>query len=130
MSARDVFVTLERRRHGWAPPVDVFYVDGPPRAVVHVELPGVDPATIDLEVRGRELVVRGTRPPDEGGREGSRLYQQVEIARGPFRRVVELGAVVAADDAVARYEAGILEVRLPLVRDEPQPRTVRVEAGR
>ena len=124
MSARDVFVTLERRRFGWVPPVDVFYVDGPPRAVVHVELPGVDPATIDLEVRGRELVVRGTRPAQDPD---GRLYQQVEIARGAFRRVVELGALVCADAAVARYDAGILEVTLPLEREEPRARSVRVE---
>ena len=126
MSARDVFVTLERRRFGWVPPVDVFYVDGPPRAVVHVELPGVDPATIDLEVHGRELVVRGTRPAQDPD---GRLYQQVEIARGAFARVVELGALVAADRAVARDEAGILEITLPLERDDPRPRTVRLEAG-
>ena len=124
MSARDVFVAVERHHLEWAPPVDVFYVGAPPRAVVHVELPGVDPATIDLEVRGRQLVVRGTRPADDPD---GRLYQQVEIARGPFQRVVELGALVAQAGAAARYDAGILEVTLPLERAEPQPRTVPVE---
>jgi HSP20 family protein len=124
VSARDVFVTAERRHLGWAPAVDVFYVDAPPRAVVHVELPGVDPATIDLEVRGRELVVRGVRPAQDPG---GRLFQQVEIPRGAFRRVVELGAAVAPDGAEARYDAGILEVTLPLARQEPRRRTVRVE---
>jgi HSP20 family protein len=127
VSARDVFVALQRRRYEWAPPVDVFYVDGPPRAVVHVELPGIDPAAIDLEVRGRELVVQGTRPavnPD------GRLYQQVEIARGAFRRVVELGALVVADAAVARYEAGVLEITLPLEREERRGRSVPIEGER
>ena len=126
MSARDAFVAVERRHLGWAPPVDVFYVDAPPRAVVHVELPGVDPATIDLEVHGRQLVVRGTRPADDPD---GRLFQQVEIARGPFRRVVELGALVAQAGARARYDAGILEVTLPLEREEPRTRTVRVEGA-
>ena len=126
MSARDVFLALERRRYAWAPPVDVFYVDAPPRAVVHIELPGVDPDAIELEVRGRELVVRGARPAENPD---GRLFQQVEIARGAFRRVVELGALVEADAAVARYEAGILEVTLPLVREEPRGRSVRVELG-
>ena len=126
MSARDVFVAVERRRFGWVPPVDVFYVEGPSRAVVHVELPGVDPATIDLEVRGRQLVVRGTRPATDPD---GRRYQQVEIARGEFRRVVELGALVAPEGTVARYEAGILEVTLPLDRSTPRSRTVRVEGS-
>ncbi|HEV3000621.1 MAG TPA: Hsp20/alpha crystallin family protein, partial [Solirubrobacteraceae bacterium] len=48
-----------RRRRGpatvFAPPVDVFYVGDPPRAVVQVELPGVDPDAVSVEVRGREL---------------------------------------------------------------------------
>ncbi len=127
MSARDVFAVFERRRGVWAPPVDVFYLDGPPRAVVHAELPGLDPDAITLEVRGRELVLSGTREPAAGS--AGRLYQQVEIARGAFRRVVELGALVDADGAVARYEAGVLEVTLPLVRDEPRSRSVPVEVG-
>ena len=125
MSARDVFVTLERRRFGWVPPVDVFYVDGPPRAVVHVELPGVDPATIDLEVHGRELVVRGTRPAQDPD---GRLYQQVEIARGAFRRVVELGADVEADEARATYEDGLLRVEIPLVEQRRGGRQVPIES--
>ncbi len=124
MSGPDVFAVLQRRRLSWAPSVDVFYVDAPPRAVVHAELPGMDPAAITLEVRGRELVLSGVRQPPESA---GRLYQQVEIARGPFRRVVELGALVDADGAVARYEAGVLEVTLPLVRDEPRSRSVPVE---
>ena len=126
MSPRAAFVPVERRHLGWAPPVDAFSVDAPPRAVVHGELPGVDPATIDLEVHGRQLVVRGTRPADDPD---GRLFQQVEIARGPFRRVVELGALVAQAGASARYDAGILEVTLPLEREEPRTRTVRVEGA-
>ncbi len=127
MSGPDVFAVFERRRLSWAPSVDVFYVDGPPRAVVHAELPGMDPADITLEVRGRELVLSGTRRAADAA---GRLYQQVEIARGAFRRVVELGALVVADAAVARYEAGVLEVTLPLEREERQARTVRVEGSR
>jgi HSP20 family protein len=126
VSGPDVFAVFERRRLSWEPSVDVFYVDAPPRAVVHAELPGMDPASIVLEVRGRELVLSGTRPAADAS---GRLYQQVEIARGPFRRVVELGALVDADGAVARYEAGVLEVTLPLVRDEPRSRSVPVEVG-
>ena len=64
-----------------------------------------------LEVAGRELVISGERPLRETG---GRLYQQVEIEVGPFRRVVELGADVVADSAKASYDDGVLRVELPL----------------
>ena len=85
-------------------------------------LAGVDPAGIALEIRGRELILSGTRPP-EGGED--RVYQQLEIERGPFRRVVSLGAEVDADSADATYEDGILTVELPLSRPA-RPRSVPI----
>jgi HSP20 family protein len=79
--------------------------------VVKVELAGVEIDTVTLEVVGRELVIAGERPFAET--EG-RVYQQVEIEAGPFRRVVELGVDVVAEAARASYEDGILRVELPL----------------
>ena len=88
----DVF---ERRRgirgRGFSPRVDVYYTDNPPRAVVKVDLAAVDPGDVALEIRGRQLLIAGERRPTEAG---GRLYQQIEIEHGPFRRVVELGAQV------------------------------------
>ena len=46
---------------------------------------------IGLEIRGRQLLIAGERRAQEA--EG-RLYQQIEIEHGPFRRAVELGADV------------------------------------
>ena len=56
-------------------------------------------------------MITGERPVQET--EG-RVYQQVEIEAGPFRRVVELGADVVAERARASYDDGILRVELPL----------------
>lgn len=139
MSSRDLFVSYgrsrrevdelfgdaRRRRAGsmWEPAVDVFYVDDPPRAIVHAELPGVDASRVTLEIHGRELLLAGHRaaPASEG-----RLYQQIEIEHGSFRRVIPLGADVDKDAAKARYVDGILEVTLPLVRPEPRRRKVSI----
>ena len=116
-------VGRRRVRTAWAPAVDVFYVDDPPRAIVHAELPGVDPAQVTLEIQGRELLLEGHRsaPVAEG-----RLYQQIEIEHGAFKRVIPLGADVDRDAAKATYRDGILEVTLPLVRREPTRRKVSV----
>jgi HSP20 family protein len=113
-----------RRRGGFSPAVDVFYEDDPPRAVIHAELAGIDPDELTLEIEGRELVLAGHRRPAES--EG-RVYQQLEIDFGPFRRVIGLGADVVEDDARATYRDGILRIELPLVRSEPRPRAVPIE---
>src|SRR6478735_865552 len=113
-----------RNRGGFSPAVDVFYEGDPPRAVVHAELAGIDPDEIGLEIEGRELVIAGHRRPAEA--EG-RVYQQLEIDFGPFRRVIPLGADVVADEARATYRDGILRVELPLARPEPRTRQVPIE---
>jgi HSP20 family protein len=113
-----------RRRGGFSPAVDVFYEDDPPRAVIHAELAGIDPDELTLEIEGRELVLAGHRRPAES--EG-RVYQQLEIDFGPFRRVIGLGADVVEDDARATYRDGILRIELPLVRSDARPRAVPIE---
>jgi HSP20 family protein len=118
-----------RRKGGFSPAVDVFYETPSgeddaemPRAVVHAELAGIDIDEIGLEIQGRDLVLSGhRRPVDSEGR----VYQQLEIDFGPFRRVIPLGADVVAEEARATYRDGILRVELPLVR--PARRTVRIE---
>jgi HSP20 family protein len=114
-----------RQTAAFVPRVDVYYCgeSGPERAVVKVELPGVELEAVNLEVQGRALVISGERPiRDTEGR----TYQQVELPSGPFRRIVELSVDVEAEDAQATYEDGILRVELP-VRAEEHARQVRIE---
>jgi HSP20 family protein len=130
-SDRDLFANFERMRRemdelfgdafsggpgsrgAFAPAVDVYYVADPPRAVVRAELAGIRASEIELEIRGRELILAGQRRPAEADEE--RLYQQLEVQHGPFRRVIGLGADVDADAAKATYEDGMLTVELPIV---------------
>jgi HSP20 family protein len=115
---------LTRRRGGFSPAVDVAYTADPPRAIVTAELAGVDPDKLDLEIQGRNLVLTGRRGP--AAVEGD-VYQQVEIERGYFRRVIELGAEVLADQARASYEDGMLRVELPLAQGLAGRRPVPIE---
>ncbi|MFA4928391.1 MAG: Hsp20/alpha crystallin family protein [Patulibacter sp.] len=114
------------RRVGFEPAVDVFYETpegGEPRVVVQADLAGIDIGQVGLEIRGRELVLAGSRPA--GDAEG-RAYQQVEIGTGPFRRVVPLGAEVLVDQAKATYHDGILRVELPLAAPVVEPPSVTI----
>ena len=114
-----------RRARGFSPKVDLYYCDeGSPKAVVKADLAGVPLSEVSLEISGRELVISGERPVQES--EG-RVYQQVEVETGPFRRVIELGADVDAEQAKATYEDGILRVELPLVERREESRRVPVK---
>ncbi len=113
--SRDLFAGFERMRReidelfgdvferstglrggGFSPSVDVYYTDDPPRAVVKAELAGICIEDVALEIRGRQLLIGGERRPADAD---GRLYQQIEIDHGPFRRIVELGADVVAEPA-------------------------------
>jgi HSP20 family protein len=111
-------------RRGFSPAVDVYWCGEPPRAIVKVELAGVRIDEVELEIRGRQLLISGSRRAQEA--EG-RLYQQIEIEHGPFRRVVELGADVVAEEASATYEDGVLRIEIPVARDQDVGRHVPIE---
>jgi HSP20 family protein len=81
---------------------------------------------LGLEIQGRELTLTGHRR--EADAEG-RVYQQVEIEHGPFRRTIALGAEVVSEQARATYQDGILRVELPLAAPESQTRSVPIERG-
>jgi HSP20 family protein len=121
--SRTTFVS--RRTSEFSPNVDVYYCGEPQRAVVKVDLAGVELDEVGIEVSGRQLAIVGERQVQET--EG-RVYQQVEIPSGRFRRVVELQVDVDHEQAKATYEDGVLRIELPL-RD-PAETTRRVPIGR
>ena len=119
-----------RRESGFSPPLDVYYCDlgpdaeGEPKAIVKVDVSGVEMSKISLEVSGRRLTITGERPVQET--EG-RVYEQLEIASGPFRRTVELSVDVEPESAKATYEDWILRIELQLARRSHESRTVPIE---
>jgi HSP20 family protein len=111
-------------RSGFRPAIDCFRSDDPPCVTVVADLAGVDPARVELLLTGRELLLTGERgrPAAEGSR-----YEQMEIDYGPFRRAVALPADVDVEQAEARYERGLLVVRLPLAEGPPAQTKVPIE---
>jgi HSP20 family protein len=104
-------------RRGFRPNVDSYRTGEPPRLTVVVELPGVDPKSLNVLVDERALVIAGerVRPKVQGGA----VYQQMEIEYGPFRRIVRLTEDVDPERANARYDRGVLTVSLPIAEKPP-----------
>jgi len=115
-----------RRAAGFSPSVDVYYCGDPQRAIVKADLSGIDLGDVNIEVSGRQLVLTGQRPVQET--EG-RVYQQVEIVSGPFRRIIELQVDVDPERAKATYEDGVLRIELPLRDPESSSRRVPIDRG-
>ncbi|MGZ7036251.1 MAG: Hsp20/alpha crystallin family protein [Ilumatobacteraceae bacterium] len=90
--------------------------------VVHFDLPGVDPASIDLEFERQTLTVtaeRSWRPVD-----GDQLLA-TERVHGKFQRQILLGDGLDADRMHATYEHGVLTVTIP-VAERAKPRKIDV----
>ena len=104
-------------RRGFRPHVDCYRTDEPNELTVLVELPGVDPDTLQLVVDTRTLIVAGSR---ERPRCAGLVYEQMEIEYGSFRRQVELGHDIDPTRAHASYQRGLLKVVMPIA----EPRSV------
>lgn len=114
-------------RTGFRPAVDCFSTEDPPQLVVVVELAGVDPDSIEIEVAERALTVAGQRLRP---RVAGQVYQQAEIEYGRFERSISLGRDIDAKAASAVYEAGLLRITLPVARRATRARQVAIVVRR
>jgi HSP20 family protein len=112
-------------RRGFRPHVDCVRSADPAELHVFVELPGVDPAAIQVVAADRVLVVAGERcrPPVRG------RYHQMEIDYGLFQRRIALDEPVDTAAAEARYEQGVLKVVLPIAAKPPKAERVSIAIG-
>jgi HSP20 family protein len=99
------------RRFAFRPAVDCYHSPDPHRLTVVVELAGIDPTEVQIIVSGRTLVISGERRKP---RDSQRVYQQMELDYGPFRREIALAAEVDSTEATATYRNGMLEITLPI----------------
>ncbi|MBX9398031.1 Hsp20/alpha crystallin family protein [Streptomyces sp. TRM72054] len=93
--------------------------------VVHFDLPGIDPETIELDVERNVLNVRAERrsPAPEGAE-----MIAAERPTGTFTRQLFLGDTLDTDRIDASYEAGVLTLRVP-VAEAAKPRRIQITGG-
>lgn len=91
--------------------------------VIQAELPGVDPADLEVSISDDLLTIRGKSREE-------RLEQEADSYRtekryGFFSRSLRLPCKILADEAKATYKSGILRIALPKCKVEP-PREVKI----
>jgi HSP20 family protein len=109
-------------RAGFRPHVDCFRSDT--ELTVVVELPGVDPGTVELVVADGHLFLAGRRERPRGA---GQVYQQMEIDYGTFRRQVALNTDVDVAKASASYDRGMLTIVLPIAQRPATTEKVVIE---
>lgn len=91
--------------------------------VLRAELPGMDPEKdIQISVQGNELSITAERTVEKHDKTHS------EFSYGSFARTVRLPAGAIQDEVAATYDAGILQVTVP-IRQEPAARQVEVKVA-
>lgn len=118
----DRFVSEFTRTPATAPmPMDL-YREGDV-FVARIDLPGVDPSSIDVDVEERTLTIRAERRPEPAA-EGRRWLAR-ERAAGTFARQLSLGQGLALDRIEADYADGVLALTIP-VAEQSKPRKIEV----
>ena len=91
--------------------------------VVHFDLPGVEPASIDLTVDKNVLTVRAERRFEQDA--GDEILA-TERPQGTFTRQLMLGDQLDADSISAGYDRGVLTLTIP-VAERAKPRRVEID---
>ncbi|MFQ5966649.1 MAG: Hsp20/alpha crystallin family protein [Acidimicrobiia bacterium] len=110
-------------RLGWRPRVDMFRQKGD--LIIRVELPGIDPNELDIQMEGEVLHIAGERTFDEEVTEEDRYMR--ERFYGRFERRLMLPEGTDADQLEATYTDGVLTMKVPLPAEVlPKARKIAV----
>jgi HSP20 family protein len=108
----------------WVPPMDL--VETEDHFVLRADLPGMADGDVELTLEDSVLTLSGERKAEhETQGEG---YYRIERATGAFSRSLTLPDGVDADGIEARFDKGVLEVRIPKP-EERKPRKLQIQVG-
>lgn len=91
--------------------------------VAHIDLPGVEPSSIDIDMDGATVTIRAERTAPV---EGDVQWSVRERAVGAFARQLTLGRGLATDQIRANYSDGVLTLVIP-VAEAAKPRKIEVQ---
>ena len=109
---------VEDTETAWWPKADIMETDKEYK--VKLNIPGVDPSKVDIEIDENTLTISGQTEKEEK-EEGENWYR-IERERGEFRRVFELPGGIDVEKVRAESRHGTLTVVLPKTESAPKKR--------
>jgi HSP20 family protein len=105
-----------RPEEGWFPAVTEFapkadLAETDAAYELTVDLPGIKPEDVNVEIRDGGLWISGTRKEEK--EEKGKTFHRLERSYGEFRRLIPLAGGVDADKVEAEYKDGVLKVTVP-----------------
>jgi len=95
---------------------------------VKIDLPGVDPASIDIDVDDRTLTVRAERAAENVDTDENNGWVSRERSYGTYARQISLGRGLDTTRIQASYNDGVLTLTIP-VAEEAKPRKIAVNTS-
>lgn len=110
----------------WAPPVDIAeYSD---QFELFIDLPGVDPKSVEISLDNDVLTLSGERPIQKRAGDNHQLMsQRTERSHGRFHRRFILPDTVDTDRVTAKGRDGVLELTIGK-QAKTQPRRIEIAA--
>ncbi|WP_157108527.1 Hsp20/alpha crystallin family protein [Aldersonia kunmingensis] len=107
-AARPVVMPMDAWREG-----DEFFAE--------LDLPGIDPESLDLDIERNVVTVRASRPPLDA----DRSMIAAERTRGVFSRQLFLGENLDTEAIRADYRDGVLRLVIPIA-ERAKPRKIEI----
>jgi HSP20 family protein len=109
----------------WIPAVDIHEYDN--RFALYVDLPGVDPAQVEITLANGVLTLSGQRTTEKPVGKESEVRMRVERGTGAFHRRFILPDSIDGEQIKAVGRNGVLEISIPK-QARAQPRRIKVAA--
>jgi HSP20 family protein len=122
---RDInrFVSSETQATRFVPPADVLVTDD--GVTVHMDVPGIRPDALEVELENDVLTVRGERPYPYA--DGDRAVKRIERGFGRFERTLRVPQDLDPNAIEASMTDGVLSLRLPKP-ESLKPRKIQIQA--
>ena len=92
---------------------------------VTVELPGMKPEEVKVEIKGEQLWITGEKKEEK--EEKGKTFHRIERRAGMFRRIFALPVEVEQEKVEAKFTDGVLRVTLPKA-EKVAPKQIEVKA--
>ncbi|QDU62418.1 18 kDa heat shock protein [Planctomycetes bacterium Pan216] len=91
---------------------------------VSVELPGIKPDDVDVEIKNNALWISGVKKSES--EEKGKAYHRIERHHGEFQRVIPLPTEIDEEKVDATYRDGVLRIEIGK-SDQVKPRRIHVK---